>query len=56
MITPAPAETEHTLVMGDPLTASTTAFAVPALEFADCTGCTPYLIDWDWTGALLRKQ
>lgn len=51
VITPAPAETEHTLVVGDPFNGQPHGFfAVPALEFADVTDCTPYLIDWDWKG------
>ena len=51
VITPAPAETEHTLVVEAPFDGQPHGFfAVPALEFADVTGCTPYLIDWDWKG------
>lgn len=51
VITPAPAETEHTLVVGDPFNGQPHGFfAVPALEFADVTDCSPYLIDWDWKG------
>ena len=51
VITPAPAETEHTLVVGDPFDGQPHGFfAVPALEFADVTDCSPYLIDWDWKG------
>ena len=47
----APAETEHTLVVGDPFDGQPHGFfAVPALEFADVTDCSPYLIDWDWKG------
>ncbi len=51
VITPAPAETEHTLVVGDPFNGQPHGFFnVPALEFADVTDCSPYLIDWDWKG------
>ena len=51
VITPAPAETEHTLVVEAPFDGQPHGFfAVPALEFADVTDCTPYLIDWDWKG------
>ena len=51
VITPAPAETEHTLVVEDPFDGQPHGFfAVPALEFADVTDCSPYLIDWDWKG------
>ena len=51
VITPAPAETEHTLVVGDPFNGQPHSFFnVPALEFADVTDCSPYLIDWDWKG------
>ena len=50
VITPAPAETEHTLVVEDPFDGQPHGFFnVPALEFADVTDCSPYLIDWDWT-------
>lgn len=56
VITPAPAETAHTLVVGDPFDGQPHSFFnVPALEFADCTGCTPYLIDWDWTGGAFEE-
>ena len=51
VITPAPAETEHTLVVEDPFDGQPHGFFdVPALEFADVTDCSPYLIDWDWKG------
>ena len=51
VITPAPAETEHTLVVEAPFDGQPHGFfAVPALEFADVTDCSPYLIDWDWKG------
>ena len=56
VITPAPAETEHTLVVEDPFNGQHHGFfAVPALEFADVTDCSPYLIDWDWTGGAFEE-
>ena len=46
---PAPAETEHTLVVGDPFDGQPHGFFdVPALEFADCTDFAPYQVDWGW--------
>ena len=56
VITPAPAETEHTLVVEDPFDGQPHGFFnVPALEFADVTDCSPYLIDWDWTGGAFEE-
>ena len=57
VITPAPAETEHTLVVEDPFNGQHHGFfAVPALEFADCTDCSPYLIDWGWPAGSFRED
>lgn len=57
VITPAPAETEHTLVVGpDPFGGQPHGFFdVPALEFADVTGSDPYMIDWYWTGGAFEE-
>lgn len=45
---PAPAETEHTLVVESaPFDGQPHGFfGIPALEFADCTNSTPLTIDW----------
>ena len=57
VITPAPAETEHTLVVEDPFNGQHHGFfAVPALEFADCTDCSPYMIDWGWPAGSFRED
>ena len=52
----APAETAHTLVVGDPFDGQPHSFFnVPALEFADVTNSTPMMIDWDWKGDAFRE-
>lgn len=52
----APAETEHTLVVEDPFGGQPHGFFdVPALEFADCTNSSPYLIDWAWKGDAFQE-
>ena len=52
----APAETEHILVVEDPFGGQPHGFFdVPALEFADCTNSSPYLIDWAWKGDAFQE-